>query len=165
MENTTATKQSVIYINQVKNLYLKGDESAIPNNIYIDQVENLYTENPKPDVARSCKTDNGHTLTNSQLALASHFVFKSLGFYSRVNVDMALIARFIHLLADKPYTKIHNSDFYKKLKKAPNFKADRELIKDLELVKIELLKVDFKEAALLVEKEILIARQEISHRA
>jgi hypothetical protein len=165
MKKSKANESPSIHIKKLKNLYLDGDKPAIPDNIYIDELENLYINNPKPDVDSNREPFPRHTLTNSQLSLAAHFIFKSLSFYARVNVDIASIARVIHFFADKPYTNIHNSDFYKKLKKAPNFKADRELIKDLEVVRIALLKMGFKEAALLVEKEILLASQEVSHNS
>jgi hypothetical protein len=53
--------------------------------------------------------------------------------------------------------------FYKKLKSVPNFKTDRALIKDLEVLKRSFLAVELKAASLIVEKELQVARQEIKY--
>jgi hypothetical protein len=107
---------------------------------------------------------SGHQLTNSQFVLAFYYALQSGGFHARVNVDMAFIARLMHLATARPYTDVHNSEFYKKLRRAPNFKPDRALIKDLEVIKSRLLEVGLKEAASLVDKEIILAHQEINNR-
>lgn len=170
MTKTTANKPSVIYIEQVENLHIDHFELA-STHIYIEKVENLHigkTELASTDTSYYKQPPEHHqsptspTLTNSQLALAFHYVLKSLGLYARVNIDIASIARFIHAVTGKTYTRIHNSEFYKKLQRVPNSKTDRELIKDLAVVRSVLSQVELKEAALMVDNEIILARQEIN---
>ncbi len=170
MKKSTTTKPSRIYIKHVENLYISESELAT-TNVYIEHVENLHMG--KLELATTATSHDESpttphqppipTLTNSQLVLAFYYGLQSGGFHARVNVDMAFIARLMHLATARPYTDVHNSEFYKKLRRAPNFKPDRALIKDLEVIKRRLLEVGLKEAASLVDKEISLAHQEINN--
>jgi hypothetical protein len=173
MKNTKTTEPSRIHIEKVENLYIDKIELATATHIYIEKVENLHVG--KVELATTDTSHNGQpaipnepstrsTLTISQLVLAFYYGLKSCGIHPRINVDIAFIARLMHLATAKPYTDVHNSEFYKKLKRVPNFKTDRGLIKDLEIIKSRLLALELKEASLLVDDEITLARQEIDRR-
>lgn len=99
--------------------------------------------------------------TNSQIVLIFYYFFKHSRLEPRVNIDIAPIAKFIHLIIGKELTSITNSDFYKKLQAAPNFKTDKELINDLEAIKPLFKKVLLNEIVKMIENEIDIARAEI----
>ncbi|MHB9147660.1 MAG: hypothetical protein ACYC2U_04470 [Candidatus Amoebophilus sp.] len=68
------------------------------------------------------------------MVLACYYVLISWDIQPRVNLDIEHVARFMHLVTRKPYTRIHNSEFYKRLQRPPLLKSDKELIKDLEAV-------------------------------
>jgi hypothetical protein len=174
MEHTATTTSSFVYIEKVNNLYIDKIELATATHIYIEKVENLHASKVEPTIIGA--NHNGQstthpepstkpTLTTSQLVLAFYYGLKSCGIHPRVNVDIAFIARLMHLATAKPYTDVHNSEFYKRLRYAPNFKTDRTLIKDLEVIKGRLLELGLKEAASLVGNEIILALQEISNNA
>ncbi|MHB9147434.1 MAG: hypothetical protein ACYC2U_03280 [Candidatus Amoebophilus sp.] len=171
MKNTTTIKPSVIYIEKVENLYMDETEQATITNVYIEKVENLHMGKVRPTIpSYSKKVTDYHEpsytspLTNSQLVLACYYVLISWGIQPRVNLDIAQVARFIHLVTSKPYTQIKNSEFYKKLQKAPELKSTKELVKDLQLIKILLGELELAEASLLVDKELTLARQKINKR-
>jgi hypothetical protein len=86
-----------------------------------------------------------------------------LGLRPRDTLSIADAARFMHFVTAKTYTNLNNSDFYKKLKHAPNFKADRELIKDLEVIRSLFLQLGLKPASLLIDQELTSAREEINN--
>jgi hypothetical protein len=169
MNNTTATKPSVIYIEKVENLHIDNIELATAN-IYIEKVEDFHIGKTEPvttgkheQPSDPCKPLSGiNDLTNSQLVLFFYYLLGSWGIWPRGNADMASIARAIHLITGKSYKQVNNSEFYKKLKQAPNFKTDKWLIKDLEVVKGVFLQVELKAAALLVDNELKTAHQEIN---
>jgi len=99
--------------------------------------------------------------SNSQMVLIFYYFFKQCGIEPRLDVDIAPIAKFIHLITNKEFTKTQNSDFYKKLQRAPNFKSDKGLINDLESIKPLFEKVQLNEVVKLIEQEINVARSEI----
>jgi hypothetical protein len=142
----------IVMVKRMKEVYVE--------NLHIEKLEICNTiascPSPSPSVATA-----GLSLSNSQLVLAFHYVLLSWGVQPRITIDIAPIARFMHLVSGKPYKRIHTSEFYKKLQRVPNFKNDKELIKDLTVVKRLLLEVELKEASLLVDREINLASQEI----
>jgi hypothetical protein len=170
MKKKTANKR--ISIDRIKNIHMNHQiELATITSIHIKEVENLYID--KVELATTATSYDESTaiphqssiptLTNSQRVLAFYYALKSGGYHSRINVDMAFIVRLMHVAIDKPLTDVHNSEFYKKLKRVPNFKADRGLRKDLEVVRSRLVEAGLKEAVLLVDKEIAMAHQEINN--
>lgn len=101
------------------------------------------------------------SFTNSQVVLIFYFFFKYAGIEPRKDLDVAPIAKFIHLITGKNFTGTANSDVYKKLQKAPNFKTDKALIEDLKDIKSLFMKVELNEIVKMIDNEIDIARSEI----
>jgi hypothetical protein len=96
-------------------------------------------------------------LTDRQRLLACHYIMESWAAKSKVKLSIASVARFMHLIREKPYTGLDNSEFYKELQGVLNSKTDPELIQDLKVVKNVLLQEGFQEAALLVDKRLTLA--------
>lgn len=103
--------------------------------------------------------------TNSQLVLIFYYFFKQNGLEPRKNIDISPIAKFIHLITGKKFKKLVNSDFYKKLREVPNFKTDKELIKDLGVIKLLFKMVQLDEIVKMIENEIGIAGIEKRNRS
>ena len=76
------------------------------------------------------------------------------------DVDTSKVAKFIHLITDKKFTSIQNSEIYKKLSKAPNYKSkiDKQILKskidDLKTIKPLLIAYKLKSTVELIDKEI-----------
>ena len=98
--------------------------------------------------------------TNSQLTLIFYYFFKGNGMEVRKDINIAPVAKFMHLITGKEFTATTNSEFYKKLQKAPNFKSDKELIKDLEVIKPLFEGVQLNDIVKLIDDEIAIAKRE-----
>jgi hypothetical protein len=128
-------------------------------NVHIKTLEIVNTPTTHQSKTSSLGSPPKQELTNSQLVLACYYVLLSWGIHPRGNIDMAPIARFMHLITGRPYKHVHSSEFYKKLKRTPNLKTGKGLIKDLEMLKDLFLRLELKEAALLVEHEINPVRQ------
>lgn len=172
MNKTTSTTHSTIYIEKVENVYMDKTGPTSGNHLHIEKVENLYVNRVEPAITGASydkHPTNPHepptslTLTNSQQVLAVYYVLDSWGVRPRINANISDIARFMHLITGRAYTCVDNSVFYKKLKRAPNFKKDQGLIKDLEVIKKSLLAVELKEVSLKVGTELRVAHQEIKH--
>lgn len=99
--------------------------------------------------------------TKSQLVLLFWYFFKHNGLEPRVNIDVSPIAKFIHLIVGKEFDNASNSDYYKMLKKAPNFKnSEKSLIEDLEKIKKHFESVQLIDIANYIGDEIVMARKE-----
>jgi len=92
--------------------------------------------------------------SNSQLVLIFYYFFKYSGIKPRVNTDIAPIAKFLHLITGKEFSNTQNSDFYKKLSKAPNHVCDKSLIDDLNHIKPLFQKVELNEIIKMIDNEI-----------
>ena len=126
---------------------------------YLKEVLDLKPEDKKDNSGPSLLHQD---FSNSKMVLIFYYFFKSCGIEPRVSVDIAPIAKFIHLIAGKKLTSIESSDFYKKLRSAPNFKSDKELIKDLEFIKPLFQKVNLNDIVKMIDNEIKTARSEIN---
>jgi hypothetical protein len=174
MENNNPCR--IYIIENVEHLYNMVDkfDLATASQYYIEKVEHLHMD--KSDITNNSATSypqppnshhepsTGPQLTTSQLVLVFHYTLVSLGIIPRKHIDIAPIARFMHVITDRPYINIDNSDYYKKLKRVPHFKTARSLIKDVEVIKRQLLEVGLKEVALLLEldEELKLACQQIN---
>ena len=101
------------------------------------------------------------SLTNNQIVLVFYYFLMSIGIKFRQDIDISHLAKFIHLIGCKELKSVNNSDIYKRLKKAPNFVKDKELIKDLEAIKPLFIKNDLKSVIQLINNEIDTAQSEI----
>ena len=68
------------------------------------------------------------SLTSSQQVLWGYFFFRIIGLRLRVNVEVAVLTRFLHVLNNIELEDYKNSYFYKLLSKAPYVKEDRNLL-------------------------------------
>lgn len=102
--------------------------------------------------------------SNNQLVLIFYYFFKYCGIEPRISIDIAPLAKFMHLVTGKKLTTIQNSDFYKRWGKAPNYKDNKELIKDLEFIKPLFEQVDLKEIVKQIDNEIDTARIEATKK-
>lgn len=80
------------------------------------------------------------------------------GLRPRINIDLASVGRFMHLLLDKPYKSLQNSDLYKRLQTAPNFENKSALIRDLEHIKPFFFRVAWQAPLQLIDNDLLKAR-------
>ena len=136
--------------------------NLIPNiDLEIAKIKDLLMLESQPNLPKGITLPG--ELTNSQLVLIFFYFFKQNGLEPRKNIDISSIAKFLHLITGKELTNVINSDFYKKLLRVPNFKKDKELIKDLETILPMFKKVQLNEAAKMIENEIEMARSEIKH--
>ncbi len=103
-------------------------------------------------------------LTNNQTVLLFYYGLKELGIEPRQTTDVTIVAKFIHLILGKEVSSISNSDFYKRLKKVPNFNKDRRLIEDLKTIKPCFEKAQMKEAIKAINKEIATASRELKSK-
>jgi len=69
-------------------------------------------------------------------------------------VDLADIARYMHLLTGKKYTNIYNSDLYKKLQTVPESKGTQSMRKDLQILHALFTQVELDEVAQLIQSVI-----------
>lgn len=103
--------------------------------------------------------------TNSQYVLMFYYLIKYAGIEPRdKGMDIAPFAKFIHIITGKNFTTIQNSDFYKKLSKAPIVNKDKQLIKDLEVIKAQFERVDLKEIIISIDNDLDEARTEIKYK-
>lgn len=131
---------------------LSGDET---NEVTAADVKPTANDNPTEQPSKP-----NLPYTNSQLVLIFYYFLKSAGLEIRKELNIATAAKFMHLITGKPFTESTHSEFYKKLQAAPNEKSDKELIKDLEVIKPLFEAVKLNDATKLIEQEIEIAKTE-----
>jgi hypothetical protein len=85
------------------------------------------------------------------------------GVKPRLTVELAPIAHFLHLILDKPYKGLQNSDLYKRLQTVPNFQNRKTLIRDLERIIPFFLRVEWKDPLQLIENDLLKARSQLNN--
>jgi hypothetical protein len=92
-------------------------------------------------------------LTSSQQVLWGYFLFRLMGLKLRVNVELSVLTRFLHLLNNINIDDYKNSYFYKLVSKAPYVKEDKNLLRDLETIRIHFQQNNLPTGD--IEKEIL----------
>jgi hypothetical protein len=75
-------------------------------------------------------------LSTSQQVLWAYYFFKLIGLKPRVNVEVAVMTRFLLIVTKNSLDDYKSSYFYKLLSKAPNIKEKKKLITDMETVKL-----------------------------
>jgi hypothetical protein len=119
----------------------------------------FYLESDHPDLDTVMESSSSSELTISRQLLTLYFLLKTLGIEPRSTVDIAPVARFAHLITGTSFHKLQNSNLYKKLKKVPNFKEDKALIKDLEFIIPFFKEINLEKTVLLIEGEIKLAKK------
>ncbi|MBT3799762.1 MAG: hypothetical protein HOG05_01290, partial [Bacteroidetes bacterium] len=93
--------------------------------------------------------------TLSKRVLVMHFLLKEAGVELRTNTNISAVARLTHLVFDiKIPNRIQDSNIYKYLSKAPNFKNDQEIKKDLQDVRTYFEDINAKEIVEKINSEI-----------
>lgn len=92
-------------------------------------------------------------LTSSQQVLWAYFLFRLMGLKLRVNVEAAIITRFLLIVNRTELDDYKKSYFYKLVSKAPYVKEDKNLLADLETVRLHFQKGNLPTGD--IEKEIL----------
>lgn len=75
-------------------------------------------------------------LSTSQQVLWAFYFFRLIGLKLRINVEVAVITRFLLIVTKNSLDNYKTTYFYKLLSKAPYIKEDKRLITDLEIVKL-----------------------------
>ncbi|WP_291861476.1 hypothetical protein [Marinilabilia sp.] len=75
-------------------------------------------------------------LSTSQQVLWAYFFFRLIGLKLRINVEVAVITRFLLIITKNSLDNYKTTYFYKLLARAPYIKEDKRLITDLEIVKL-----------------------------
>ena len=92
-------------------------------------------------------------LTSSQQVLWAYFLFRLMGLKLRVNVEVAILTRFLLIVNRTDLDEYKNSYFYKLVSKAPYVKEDKNLLSDLETIRLHFQKSNLPTGD--IEKEIL----------
>lgn len=119
----------------------------------------FYLESEHPDLDKAIENDTASEFTLARQLLTLYFLLKTLGIEPRSTVDIAPVARFAHLITGTSFHTLQNSNLYKKLKKVPNFKEDKALIKDLEFIIPFFKEINLEKTVLLIENEIKLAKK------
>lgn len=127
-------------------------------NNFSDDLLRYSINDKEPNLVQS-KNNSGakgqlNEYTNSQLVLIFYYFFKYLGIEPRKDVDIAPIAKFLHLITGKKFSNTQNSDTYKKLLKVPNHITDKNLKTDLIHIKKLFQKVELNEIVKMIDNEI-----------
>jgi hypothetical protein len=75
-------------------------------------------------------------LSTSQQVLWAYFFFRLIGLKLRVNLEVAVLTRFLLIVTKNSLNNYKSSYFYKLLSKVPNIKESKNLITDMETVKL-----------------------------
>lgn len=101
----------------------------------------------------SISTNMPH-LNNRQWALLFHYALEALDSTGRANPSAADVARFMHLVMGKPFTKIQNSEIYGHYRNVFSDRRANELIEDLETIKPLFETVGMTKAVESIDKKI-----------
>lgn len=106
------------------------------------------------------------SLSSTQKTLAYYYGMQALGLEPRKfeTGNISDFARFLHLLTGKPFKKIADSDYYDKLKIAPNVVEDQKLVNELLAVRNAFEAVGFKAPLPAIDKEISTAQNAIAEK-
>ena len=135
---------------------------AMPNifieNINIKKIKNLDSVKMYRLIhkltERSFTKNLIYNCTSSQLVLIFYYSFKYLGIEPRVNINISSAAKLAHLILNKEFSSINNSDIYKKFQQAPHLKNSKELTKDLEVIKPLFQKAQLNGIVKILDKEM-----------
>jgi len=77
--------------------------------------------------------------STSQQVLWAYFFFRLIGLKLRVNTDASTLTRFLHILNSIPTKDYKKSYYYTLATRAPYIKEDKNLLKDLETVRLHFI--------------------------
>jgi len=101
------------------------------------KTKDLKPTQPEVTLQHTPKTlDEIPRLSTSQQVLWAYFFFRLIGLKLRINVEVAVITRFLLIITKNSLDNYKTTYFYKLLARAPYIKEDKRLITDLEIVKL-----------------------------
>jgi hypothetical protein len=160
----------------IKILYIKQNTILTDGNKkeivfeYVDNLKeiekvvneiNMMEQDPNTTINQEVEENTKKALTETQWVLVYYYFFKYLGIEVRKNIDISLLARFIHLATGTKFTTIQKSEINKKLAKVPNINTNKQLVKDLIAVKSVFLEFGAKEMVQLIDNEIVKFKNEL----
>jgi len=130
------------------------------NLLYLQREPEFESPTPKSETNYEAEQDN--EITKARQLLAIYYLLKA-GFNvePRVSGNVSQIAKFVHLMTGTKFTTIQNSDIYKKYLKMPNYKKDKELIKDLKYIKTYFSDLSLHNVVEMINAEIEKAKNEL----
>lgn len=110
---------------------------------------------PESDITNEPIDNNiENNYTQAQQVLVVHFLLKFLNYNYQNGMDATVLTRIILMLTGKNINVRINKEMYDKVRKAPNYKSGKELIKDLKVVKIFFESINFKNVIQSIDNEI-----------
>ncbi|MEL6607243.1 MAG: hypothetical protein AAFP88_03270 [Bacteroidota bacterium] len=102
----------------------------------------------------SAERSTAPPLTNTQLALAFQFFLQHSQSEAEKNGDSATLARFIHFVTGRRYSKLHNSALYKKLLELTDHSLSPRYLQELGELITQLRRFDLEKLAQSVEEAL-----------
>ncbi len=104
---------------------------------YIDNKHSL-KKTTQPQL-QQLPTFSVQNLSTSQQVLWAYFFFRLMGLKLRVNTDASTLTRFLHIINNIPTKGYKKSYYYTLATRAPYIKEDKNLLKDLETVRLHFI--------------------------
>ncbi len=131
------------------------------DSLYLQRDPEFEPQEREQEAIGEAEQDN--EITKARQLLAIYYLLKAgFNLEHRVSGNVSQIAKFVHLMTGTKFTTIQNSDIYKKYLKMPNYKKDKELIKDLKYVRSYFSELALHNVVQLIDTEIEKAKKEIS---
>lgn len=103
----------------------------------------------------------------SRQVLTLYYLMIEAGVHGRTNANVSDIARLAHVLFNKSFTTIQNSEVYKKFRNVPSIKEDKHLVKDLEFILPYFTALGMEKAVSEIRKDIdnaMLYSKELKHQ-
>lgn len=84
--------------------------------------------------AEVVQTQKHREINLSRQILALYYMIIEAGIYPRTTANVSDITRLAHVLFNKSFTTLQNSEIYKKFRNVPSIKQDTHLLRDLEFI-------------------------------
>jgi hypothetical protein len=130
------------------------------NMLYLQREPEFEPQTRETETIGEAEPNN--EITKARQLLAIYYLLKA-GFdvEHRVSSNVSQIAKFVHLMTGTKFTTLQNSDIYKKYLKMPNFKKDRELIRDLKYIRTYFSDLSLHNVVQMINAEIEKAISEL----
>lgn len=128
--------------------------------IEIDKLRSIIELNPGHSENNYQASNFMATFTNNQVVLIFHYFMKFINVSIGNQIDRSSVAKFIHLILNKEFTNVSNSDIYDRLGSAPNSTNDTTLIGDLKIIRPLFEKVQLDVIVKFIDDELSMARSE-----
>lgn len=97
----------------------------------------------------------GGKMSRSRQLLAIWYLLENYAIGHRTGVHVSSVARLAHLLSNIPFTRMQDSDIYKKFRQLPHkLKTGRELLNDLQYIRPFFVEVKLDGAVKMIDREV-----------